>query len=118
MAITKKISTALYVPLVANYRYKGNIIEVRLPSRALNVDIDFADENAFNEFADSVKHLKDKELIFFDKVKNANAVENTAEKNTKKTLDKVSAKVDSAIANSNNAMAFKNAKIETTTQKG
>lgn len=113
MAIKKQISTALYSPLVASYRYNNNIVEVYLPKCALNCEVFFADEGAFNSFCESVSYFIDKGLIFFDKVSNTKAIEKTANESVKKDNDKINSQVNKSIENIQSGMGFKNASVKT-----
>lgn len=98
MSIVKKISTALYSPLILQYRYNGNIAVVELPRQAWNVEVPFSNEEAFNCFLEASKYYVDKGLLLYSEVKNERDIENTAKKEKDKELKKVSSKADDSFA--------------------
>ena len=98
MSIVKKISTALYSPLILQYRYNGNIAVVELPRQAWNIEVPFSNEEAFNCFLEASKYYVDKGLLIYSEVKNERDIENTAKKEKDKELKKVSSKADDSFA--------------------
>ena len=98
MSIVKKISTALYSPLILQYRYNGNIAVVELPRQAWNVEVSFSNEEAFNCFLEASKYYVDKGLLLYSEVKSEREIEDTAKKEKDKELKKVRSKTDGNFA--------------------
>lgn len=94
MSIIKKISTALYNPLLIQYRYGGKVNELHLPKRAFNVEVSFSDEAELNSFLEASAYYVKKELLVVTEVKNEKTLIDQAKKEKDKELKNVASKTD------------------------
>lgn len=117
MSIVKKISTALYCPLILQYRYNGNIAVVELPRQAWNVEVPFSNEEAFNCFLEASKYYIDKGVLLYSEVKSERDIENTAKKEKDREVKRANNVANSEIEKINNTLQLKSGAINLVTEK-
>lgn len=117
MSVVKKISTALYNPLIIQYRYNGNIATVELPRQAWNIEIPFSNEAAFNCFLEASKYYIDKGVLFYSEVKSEREIETTAKKEKDRELKKASNVADDKFAEIKDFVGLKKGGVDLIVEK-